>query len=136
MTPDFQLVMEAPESAFLVCRMSLPDQETLALEVAAQRDLEPGDVKVEYSSKDGQLYVLVYDRVIRIDCYRNTAWIAQATECLKAKRAFDIVNPTMSDIAQLERLFSPFADWFRWSDGSERIPKRRFRPIGDPMSVP
>jgi|ERR1041385_617474 hypothetical protein len=137
MIPEFQFVTEAPENAFLVCRMCLPDEETLALELATERKLEPGDVKVEYSFKGGQRYVSVYGRVVRvIDCHSNATWIADAIKCLRGKQAFDLLNATEADTAQIQREVRPYADWFRHSDDSERSRVHRFRLVGVPTSLP
>src|SRR6266446_7540221 len=103
MVHEFEFVMEGPENDFLQCRMRLPDEATLAREIEAARKLEPGDVKVEYSHKDGQRYVLVYGRVVRmIDCSKSSSWIDDVEECFKTKRGFDLLNATKADYLQLD----------------------------------
>lgn len=130
MIPEFELVSEGPEDAFLACRMRLPDEETLAREIEAARKLEPGDVKVEYSIEDGKRHVRVYERVVRIiDCSKSASWIADAEECLRAQRGFEILNATHAQMAELDRAVRPYADWFHWSDGSEPPQRRKFRPL-------
>lgn len=130
MIPEFKFVMEGLENDFLGCRMCLPDEKTLAREIEAARKLEPGDIKVEYSLKDGQRYVLVYGRVVRIiDCSQNLSWLADVEECLKTKRGFEILNATKAHISQLDSVVRPYADWFQWSDCTEPTPRRKFRPI-------
>jgi hypothetical protein len=130
MVPEFKIVLEGPENEFLGPRMCLPDEETLAREFEAARKLERGDVKVEYSVKDGRRQVLVYGRVVRmIDCTKRSSWIADAEECLKTNRGFDILNATSTDISELDRIVRPYADWFHWSDSSEPTPRRKVRPI-------
>lgn len=132
---DFQLVTEVPEDAFLESREALPREEVLALEIATKRKLDPDDVKVEYSLKDGQRYVAYYARVLRvIDCSKNVSWIADVEERLRAKQPFDLFNATKADIAQLDPVVRPYADWFRSSDVSEPTPRRRFRLVSAPTN--
>src|ERR1043165_4868997 len=100
MVPDFKLIIEAPESAFLGGRMAT-DEEIVAREFEAKQKLHPGDIKVEKSFKDGQPHLAVYGRIVRmIDCSTDPSWIDVVEESLKANRGFEVLKATPADIAQ------------------------------------
>jgi hypothetical protein len=129
MVSDFELILEAPEKAFLGCRMAT-NEEIVAREFEAERKLEPGDIKVVKSFKDGQPYFAVYARIVRmIDCSKDPSWIDAVEESLKTKRGFELLNATPADIAQLDSVVEPHPDWFQWSEKLEPVRRRSFRPI-------
>jgi len=120
--------MEAPEKAFLGCRMATKE-EIVAREFEDKQKLEPGDIKVFKSFKDGQPYFSVYARIVgTIDCSQDPSWLAAIEDSLKSKRGFEVLNATLADIAQLEPVARPYADWWQWSDRTEPT-RRSFRPI-------
>jgi hypothetical protein len=132
MVPEFELVTDAPETDFCQrrCSMSLPPEENLAREIEAERKLETGDVRVEYSRKGGQRHVRVYARVVRmIDCSKKTSWKDDVNACLKTRRGFEILNATKADLSQLDQITRPYADWFQWADSADPTLRRKFRPI-------
>jgi hypothetical protein len=129
MVPDFRLIMEAPEDAFLGCRMATRE-DIIAREFEAKRKLELGDIMVNKSFKDGQPHFAVYARMVRmIDCSKDESWLDQVEECLKTNRGFEVLNATPAHIAELGRAVGPYADWWQWSDKIEPTPRRSFRPI-------
>jgi hypothetical protein len=132
MVPKFELVTEAPESAFCQrrCSISLPSEKALAREIEAEQNLQPGDVRVEYSRENGQRKVRVYSLVVRvIDCSKAMSWMQDVKQCLKTKQGFDILNATNADLMQLDLILRPFAEWFHWVDRVESTPRRRVRLI-------
>ncbi len=132
MVPDFKLVVEAPEHAFLGCGMAT-NEEIVARELEANQKLVPGDIKVTKSFKDGRPYFAVYARIVRlIDCSKDRSWIDAVEESLTTEQAFEVLNLMPSDIAHLEPVFGPYADWWQWSDRAEPTARRSFRPIAIP----
>ena len=111
------------------CRMAT-NEEIVAREFEAERKLERGDIKIVKSFKDGQPYFGVYARIVRmIDCSKDPSWIDAVEESLKTKRGFELLNATPADIAQLDSVVEPHADWFQWSEKLEPARRRSFRPI-------
>jgi hypothetical protein len=129
MVPDFELILEAPKKAFLGCRMAT-NEEIVAREFEAEQKLEPGDIKVVKSFKDGHPHFAVYARIVRmIDCSKDPSWIDAVEDSLNTKRGFELLNATPGNIAQLDSAFGPYADWFQWSEKGEPMHRRSFRPI-------
>jgi hypothetical protein len=131
MTPKFALIAQGTEDDFLGCKVCLPDDEQIfALEIAAERKLEPDDVRVRYAVKNGVRQVSVSLRVIReINCYKDASWIIDAKLSLKDKIEFDLIHPTKADIVQFDSVAKSYADIFRWSDLSKSTRRRIFRLI-------
>ncbi len=131
MKPRFKsIINKAPEIAFLNCKESLPDEATLAAEIAAEQKLEPDDVKVIYEDDETNVRrVPVFQRIFQeINC-RNKFWIIEARKCLVERTEFDLLGATEANLTDLE--IEGYTDTFHWS-GQQQRRKFRLKPIGEP----
>jgi len=135
-TPSgFKLHAEGPESQFLsdgqCFRFHLPPANDWALELANALRLEPGDIKAEYSSRDGKRYVRIFKRIVgEIGCcYDGWQWLSKAKNCVEEEQPFDLVDVLSDNACAVNALAEECADRFRCSSGPSH--QRRFRLLND-----
>jgi hypothetical protein len=134
MKPRFKLDLMVTEAAFLRLekRVRLPDEQTLAIEIAAKRKISLDDVRVNYPLVKETKHVLVALREKQeINCRQDAHWIFYARECLNKKLEFDLIGATETEINKFDSEAKKHANFSRPSESKQRHKFRLIQQTGD-----